>query len=493
MAYITVQDAQFKYLGSRLRFFFINHYPLFVESVSDAEIENLCRACRQLGIPAIRFWLWNAGYMPTDSAGNLRYLSGTTLLYREASLVRVDTILDIFRKYGIKAILSFADGPATGSGYNTLLSYVRWCDAIYGTDYFSPVTRSITSLVRTTNTVSATTSTAHGYQVGQLVDISGMTPSDMGGSLIFIRSVPTPTTFTYGKIGSDGTATGTITCVRNASYKLQNFYRDSNCRQMFKDNYTNIANRTNTINGLLYKNDDTWNFSEAGNELRYDQVNDPWQHSLLSHNMAEMLDWTEEITAHMKSVTPDKLITFGSMAHKWQWTSGDTIANGTDYGPDYDLFSQVDTIDYGDFHMYPTQGSDPTQIQKYGQRLGYPNTVNAPGLRAQIRDFVDVFKGNGKPASWSEAGLSKDISYSNTIYTLNPRVEAFRNWSNDFFGADGDAMGIWTGTYNTGTGYSVHLSGWNGVYTNENSNDIPIQDLISTRNASLLNRRRRIV
>ncbi len=55
---------------------------------------------------------------------------------------------------------------------------------------------SISSAAESTNTVTITTTTAHGFQVGQYVTITGVGAAGYNGTF-YINSVPTATTFTY--------------------------------------------------------------------------------------------------------------------------------------------------------------------------------------------------------------------------------------------------------------------------------------------------------
>ena len=80
--------------------------------------------------------------------------------------------------------------------------------------------------------VTITTSAAHNIQAGQLVTIAGVTPNSYNGSFV-VLSVPTPTTFTYGRLGDAGpytsggtaqvdqdafTESGTVSTTTNSSY-----------------------------------------------------------------------------------------------------------------------------------------------------------------------------------------------------------------------------------------------------------------------------------
>jgi hypothetical protein len=80
-------------------------------------------------------------------------------------------------------------------------------------DNVSKASRSITTVARTTNVVTITTSVAHGYSVGDSVTVAAVINTDINGTFT-ISAVPTTTTFTYTDTGTNivsGADTGTVT------------------------------------------------------------------------------------------------------------------------------------------------------------------------------------------------------------------------------------------------------------------------------------------
>jgi hypothetical protein len=80
-------------------------------------------------------------------------------------------------------------------------------------DNVSKASRTITTVARTTNVVTITTSAAHGYSVGDSVTVAAVGNTDVNGTFIIIAA-PTTTTFTYDDAGTDivsGADTGTVT------------------------------------------------------------------------------------------------------------------------------------------------------------------------------------------------------------------------------------------------------------------------------------------
>jgi hypothetical protein len=79
-------------------------------------------------------------------------------------------------------------------------------------DNVSKASRSITTVARTSNIVTITTSAAHGYSVGDSVTVAAVINTDVNGT--FNIDTITSTTFTYSDTGTDivsGADTGTVT------------------------------------------------------------------------------------------------------------------------------------------------------------------------------------------------------------------------------------------------------------------------------------------
>lgn len=146
----------------------------------------------------------------------------------------------------------------------------------------------------------------------------------------------------------------------STSYPYVGFFDSNDCRQIYKDNFLALANRVNTINGRIYKNDDTIAWWELGNELRYDvfDAEGGTQNTSGSTNIAKVMNWADDVAGYMKSVDTNHLIAFSSVAHTYQWVQGDSVSNGSGYGCDYNLFTILSNVDILDFHCYPTQGGE---------------------------------------------------------------------------------------------------------------------------------------
>jgi hypothetical protein len=80
-------------------------------------------------------------------------------------------------------------------------------------DNVSKASRTITTVARTSNVATITTSVAHGYSVGDSVTVAAVTNTGVNGTVTIV-AVPTTTTFTYANTGTNipsGADTGTVT------------------------------------------------------------------------------------------------------------------------------------------------------------------------------------------------------------------------------------------------------------------------------------------
>lgn len=127
-------------------------------------------------------------------------------------------------------------------------------------------------------------------------------------------------------------ATGTDDQKRTA------FFTDTTIRAAFFAYVDTLANRTNTVNGLVYKNDPTDAIWETGNEI--------WD---------VPAEWSAAFTAHMKALAPNKLTADGSAASgETQYTKFHTSSGG-ETDPNMDIVGA---------HFYDDHRMDISQLQQ---------------------------------------------------------------------------------------------------------------------------------
>ena len=276
-------------------------------------------------------------------------------------------------------------------------------------------------------------------------------------------------------------------------YPWESFFEEDEPRELYKNDLTYILNRVNTIDGIAYKDHPAIMWHELGNELRYDvfDAEGGTQNQPTSQNIAAVKAWKDDVATHIKSIDTNHLVSFGDSFHTSNWTDGDTVSNGSGYGSDYRAEAQSTTTDLVDFHVYPNQGG--TELKKFGQRLGYPNAITGAGFKAQIRDVVSVAKAQGKPCVCGETGQDGDVNGSNIYYKQFPRVEYFREFGNDFFGAGGDLIFIWhIASGATSGSYDIGISASGGENIFDNSDDTRLVSYIAQKNSQLNAKRIRV-
>lgn len=268
----------------------------------------------------------------------------------------------------------------------------------------------------------------------------------------------------------------------STDYPYTGFFDSEDCRTILKDFIFKLANRMNTYNNKIYKEDDTLNFLDIGNEMRYDvfDAEGGTQNSASSTNVAKVLDWMDDIATYAKSVNPNWLITCSGAEHTWNWVQGDTVSNGSGYGRDYRIEAALASLDFIDVHCYPTQSG--TALHKYGQRLGYPDAITGAGFQAQLQDYVTQCHNRNKPVVMGEIGFDDGVVASNTHYPFSPRSKGVKNLMTDWFGYGGNGMLWWSATITGGGTYSIGL-------TDTDEPDGPLNATITWFNGRLNGRR----
>ena len=284
----------------------------------------------------------------------------------------------------------------------------------------------------------------------------------------------------------------------STSYPYLDFQTSADVCTLYDNFFDVIANRENSINGLIYKEDPTIFGWEIGNELTYENGSDSGINTLSSTNLAIMSGpggWIQKRAQHIKSVDSNHMVTFGDSGHSWHYANigadQDVIWNGTSKGISYELIAQIPELDYGGFHMYPNQNNgngfgfkvSPTDIRGWGYGLGFVplshNVPSAAGFRGQLADFVNTFHSNGKPVVWEETGL--EAAYAPTgDYPLNPRAVYYTNVFHDFFDVlGGDGIFPWTVAAGTSNGgfFAIALGATGGELDTTNVNDTNIVKL----------------
>lgn len=243
------------------------------------------------------------------------------------------------------------------------------------------------------------------------------------------------------------------------------FYKDSRVKAAYKAWASHLINRKNTVTGKLYRDDPTIFAWELANEPRCKGSGDLGQDS--SCNTQTITSWVQEMSAYVKSLDQNHMVSVGDEGFFNNRDSGDWIYNGSE-GVDFDALLALSNIDFGTFHLYPSHWS---KSPEWG--VTYINEHAASGKAANKPVIAEEF---GYPnsdrsriyTSWTSAIETSGLAGSN-FWML-----AARENSNGQLYPDYDGFTI----YNDGsdpskilTKHAVNMagknSGCNRVGTNE--------------------------
>lgn len=114
------------------------------------------------------------------------------------------------------------------------------------------------------------------------------------------------------------------------------FYSNPETRRLFREHLEKLATRRNTITGVLYRDDPTIFGWELMNEAQ-----------VITGRWAERRAWFAEMSAYLKSLDPNHMITPGAWGYRSSSERREWLADHA-----------IPTIDYCDVHNYPRDDHD---------------------------------------------------------------------------------------------------------------------------------------
>jgi len=173
------------------------------------------------------------------------------------------------------------------------------------------------------------------------------------------------------------------------------FHQCTPCKTMFYNHIKLLLNRTNSINGVAYKEDPTIMTWEIGNEPR----------AFSNENKPLLLEFVNETSALIKSIAPNQLVTTG--------TEGSWGCEG-----DIGLFKDIHTsknIDYLTMHIWPFNWQW-LNIENMDGTID--KSIEQTGL--YMEEHITVAKELNKPIVFEEFGLPRDgFSFDPKTATTN--------------------------------------------------------------------------
>ena len=151
------------------------------------------------------------------------------------------------------------------------------------------------------------------------------------------------------------------------------FYTNERTRQLYREHVHRVLTRRNTVTGVLYKDDPTIMAYELMNEAQ-----------AAPGRTAERRAWIAEMSAYVKSLDQDHLLTPGTWGYRNAWERREWLAEHS-----------LPEIDYCDVHHYPSNDHDVFV-----------------GSTSELRDFMDnrvaAARSIEKPLVFGEFGIGPE-------------------------------------------------------------------------------------
>lgn len=159
------------------------------------------------------------------------------------------------------------------------------------------------------------------------------------------------------------------------------FYTNEEARKLYRAHVEKIVLRRNTVTGVHYRDDPTIMGYELMNEAQ-----------ALPGRMAERRAWVAEMSAYIKSLDADHLITPGVWGYRMAVERREWLE-----------LHRLPTVDYCDVHNYPRDDGDKVARDMWGYKIDTPEA-----LRDFIANRVAAAYSIGKPLVVGEFGMSSE-------------------------------------------------------------------------------------
>ena len=162
------------------------------------------------------------------------------------------------------------------------------------------------------------------------------------------------------------------------------FFTDPRCKTAYKNWINHMVNRVNHYTGVCYKDDPTI--------MSWELMNEP---EAPGAPTSTITNWAAEMSAYVKSLDPNHMVGLGEQGY-FSRGPGDWKFSGVT-GTSFDDLIQIDTLDWGSFHLYP----------------GYWSETSDWGQNTWIPEHINVGAANNKPVILGEFGWKGD---KDTVY-----------------------------------------------------------------------------
>ena len=200
------------------------------------------------------------------------------------------------------------------------------------------------------------------------------------------------------------------------------FYRNSDVKQAYRDYVEHLLLRVNTRTGRRYADEPAILAWELANEPRC--VGDNGRP--LPDGMDTLIGWVDEMSAHLKSIDTNHLVGIGDEGYfSRRFAAGHTLYNGS-FGVDCERLLGVPTVDFGTCHLYPDFAATEDAVS-FGSRW--------------IREHIEAGQRANKPMVIEEYGYKMDGAISQLGNAQ--RDAAFKTWLNQVVESAGAGALAW--------------------------------------------------
>ncbi len=200
------------------------------------------------------------------------------------------------------------------------------------------------------------------------------------------------------------------------------FYRDAEVKQAYRDYVKHLLLRVNTRTGRRYTDEPAIFAWELANEPRCVAADG---HPLLD-GIDTLAGWVDEMSAYVKSIDANHLLAVGDEGYfNRNLAGGHALYNGS-FGVDCERLLGVSALDFGTCHLYPDLAAGEDGVQ-FGARW--------------IREHIEAGQRANKPMLIEEYGWKFDGPTPGSSNTS--RGAAFQAWLNQVIQSEGAGALVW--------------------------------------------------
>lgn len=170
------------------------------------------------------------------------------------------------------------------------------------------------------------------------------------------------------------------------------FYTNEMTRRLYREHVEKIVTRRNTVTGVLYRDDPTIMAYELMNEAQAP-----------TGRWSERRAWVAEMSAYIKSLDPEHLVTPGTWGYRTSWERREWLAEHS-----------LPTIDFADVHNYPRDDHDsfvesPEALREFiDNRAAAAFSLRKPLVMGEFGMGPEGYKGFSQ-ADWFRAFFENSL------------------------------------------------------------------------------------